>query len=167
MTQESTVQRAKHRVVALPARVARSLRRRYETYRQERAIARENDRVISAARRSGREIWLELGSGPRKGTDGWITFDFPVPNLEEGADLSGNLYQPLPFNDGEVSRIYCSHVLEHFHIRDLMKLLRECHRILRPGGVMSIAVPNARIWSEGYTTLPPLIARASLRSYRH
>ena len=131
-------------------RGAEYLRRGYVVFRREREIARLNRLALSAARGSGGEIWLEIGSGPRKGANGWITFDLPGASLSEGADLLGDLTNPLPFHDNEVARIYCSHVLEHFHIRELMKLLAECHRALCPGGTMSVAVPNARIYLDGY-----------------
>lgn len=32
----------------------------------------------------------------------------------------------------------------------MLDLLRECHRVLIPGGSFSLAVPNARIFLEGY-----------------
>src|SRR5262249_28606919 len=37
-----------------------------------------------------------------------------------------------------------SHVIEHVHEPE--SLLRECHRILRPGGVLVAVTPNARSW---------------------
>ena len=136
-------------LVEVISRGARVLRRGLESLRRERQIARINAGPLRrpAARA---EIWLEIGSGPQKGRNGWITFDLPGTDLAGGADLLGDLNQPLPFESGEVSRIYCSHVLEHFGIRQLKKLLAECHRVLRPGGVMSVAVPNARIYLDGY-----------------
>jgi len=131
-------------------RAARVCLRGVNSFRRDRQIGAHNRQKLAALRAAGREIWIELGSGPRPGTDGWTTVDLPGADLAQGADLFLDLNMPLPFADNEVSRIYCSHVLEHFYIQSLVKLVAECHRILRPGGVMSVAVPNARLFLDGY-----------------
>jgi predicted SAM-dependent methyltransferase len=46
--------------------------------------------------------------------------------------------------------IYSSHLLEHFSYHELVNFLNECLRILKPGGIFSAAVPNARIYLEAY-----------------
>lgn len=95
---------------------------------------------------SGAPIWLELGSGRRDGMDGWIFSD-----LGGGGDLALELTEPLPFPDGCVQRLYCSHVLEHFGYPSPMRdLLRECHRVLEARGTLSVAVPDARPFIRGY-----------------
>jgi len=62
--------------------------------RGEWRVSSENKRVLSKILGSQREIKLELGSGPKKGRDGWTTID-----SEEGCDLVLNLIKPLPFPD--------------------------------------------------------------------
>jgi predicted SAM-dependent methyltransferase len=126
-------------------RVARHFRRSYRALRRQRRTAERNRAALARIRERGHEICLELGSGPKKGVNGWLTVD-----IVEGADLHWDLTRRLPFDDNEVSRIYCSHLLEHFGIRELVALLADCRRILRSGGVMSVAVPNARIYLDGY-----------------
>ena len=89
---------------------------------------------------------MELGAPRRDGVPDWITLD-----LNGTADIVHDLTRPLPFPDASVARIYSSHVLEHFtYPRPLLDVLRECHRVLRPGGVLSAAVPNARVYLEAY-----------------
>jgi predicted SAM-dependent methyltransferase len=45
--------------------------------------------------------------------------------------------------------IYMGEILEHFTPEDGQKLLRQCYRVLRPGGVIRIRVPdNARFWEN-------------------
>jgi len=46
------------------------------------------------------------------------------------------------FGDNSVDLIYACHLLEHFKRGDTEKVLREWHRILRPGGILRIAVPD-------------------------
>lgn len=43
---------------------------------------------------------------------------------------------------GEFDTIFCSHTLEHLHPKDGDKALREFHRVLKPGGIAVIMVPN-------------------------
>jgi SAM-dependent methyltransferase len=46
----------------------------------------------------------------------------------------------LPFGDGTFDRVYCSEVLEH--VLDPESVIGEMHRVLAPGGVAVISVPN-------------------------
>jgi SAM-dependent methyltransferase len=48
----------------------------------------------------------------------------------------------LPFDDNVVDYVYSSHLLEHLHRDDAVSLLRDVHRILKPGGVVRICVPD-------------------------
>lgn len=91
------------------------------------------------------EISLELGAGAVEGKNGWITID-----KCEGADLNWDFHERLPFPDNSVVRIYSSHVLEHFFYRDLVDLLTDCYRVLKPGGLFSACVPDASIYVRGY-----------------
>lgn len=53
-------------------------------------------------------------------------------------DLSGD----LPFSDHSVDYLYCSHFLEHLSRQDALHLLKEARRILKPGGIFRICVPD-------------------------
>lgn len=48
--------------------------------------------------------------------------------------------QNIPYPDGWFDALLCNHVLEH--IRDDETALRELKRVLRPGGLMILGVPN-------------------------
>jgi predicted SAM-dependent methyltransferase len=91
------------------------------------------------------EIKLEIGSGPVKGKNGWTTLD-----LSKQSNLYWDLSEALPFPEDSVDWIYSSHVLEHFHYSELIRLLKDCLRILKPGGVFSVCVPDASIYVQGY-----------------
>ncbi len=47
---------------------------------------------------------------------------------------------PLPFAPESKDEVICIHVLEH--IRDLEFIMREFHRVLKPGGTLRIWVPH-------------------------
>lgn len=55
----------------------------------------------------------------------------------------------LPFPDNSIDAINCSHMLEHLTREEGLKFLKECNRVLKPDGIIRIAVPNAeRLVSE-------------------
>ena len=88
---------------------------------------------------------LELGSGPHSGTPPWLTVD-----TARGADVRWNLGRGIPIANSCVQKIYTSHFLEHLEYRDAMKVLRECHRVLMPGGEISVCVPTIEPWIRAY-----------------
>ena len=48
--------------------------------------------------------------------------------------------------------MYGSHVLEHLYLAEAETLLRECRRVLRPGGVLRLVVPDLRAAVEEYVS---------------
>ena len=95
--------------------------------------------------RQNRKINLEIGAGNKKGKNDWITLD-----LNTECDLYWDLLLPLPFPDNSIDMIYSSHVLEHFYYRDLIKLLENCHQVLKENGKISICVPDASTYVKAY-----------------
>jgi len=58
-----------------------------------------------------------------------------------------DLFKPLPFADGAVSCIYAGELWEHFEYDDAARLTRECYRVLAPGGVLRVRVPDGRTFA--------------------
>jgi SAM-dependent methyltransferase len=56
--------------------------------------------------------------------------------------IEHDLRKPFPFTDGTFDAVYGSHVLEHFEPAAARNLLLECRRILKPGGIVRLAVPD-------------------------
>jgi predicted SAM-dependent methyltransferase len=56
----------------------------------------------------------------------------------------------FPFRDGEFEAVYSSHVLEHMPPDEAARCLREVHRVLAPGGIARIAVPDLDLRIRGY-----------------
>ena len=84
------------------------------------------------------KTYLHLGAGTRR-IPGFINID-----VEPGAELQLDLTQPLPWPDGSVHGIYSEHFIEHIAQADAIGLLRECRRVLVPGGLIRIATPDLR-----------------------
>jgi predicted SAM-dependent methyltransferase len=67
-------------------------------------------------------------------------------NLDSSAAAPGvvahDLRHGLPFPLDSFEAAYGSHVLEHLEPDAASRLLRECHRILRPDGILRIVVPD-------------------------
>ncbi len=63
--------------------------------------------------------------------------------------LHGNLAE-LPLADGSVDTVVNFQVIEH--LWDQAQFLRECHRVLRPGGELLVSTPNRITFSPGRDT---------------
>ena len=82
---------------------------------------------------------LHIGCGPHI-IDGWLNADF----------IRGEIFidakNKLPFKSNTFDIIFNDHFLEHLEYRDeLPKFLKDCIRILKPGGIISIGVPDTEI----------------------
>lgn len=56
----------------------------------------------------------------------------------------------IPFSDAIFDLVYYSHVLEHFSGAKAPWFLEECWRVLRPGGVLRVAVPDLEAIARQY-----------------
>lgn len=93
--------------------------------------------------RQGGTIRLELGSHIKRSA-------FYTVDLSPEADLVLDLLKPIPFSDNRIDQVYSSHVLEHFSYKDLITLLGEVHRVLKPAAAFKIVVPDASLFVNGY-----------------
>jgi len=55
-----------------------------------------------------------------------------------------NLLKRLPWADNTVNIVYSSHTLEHMSKEEGLAFLKECHRVLRKGGIIRILVPDLK-----------------------
>lgn len=80
-------------------------------------------------------IKLNFGCGGNR-LDGWQNFDVDC-------DIS----KPLPFPDAHANFILAEHVTEHVTTQEAWNFFEECYRVLKPSGVLRVAVPDIeRIW---------------------
>jgi predicted SAM-dependent methyltransferase len=56
----------------------------------------------------------------------------------------------LRYGAETVSFIYSSHMIEHMNRSQALELLRECHRVLEPGGTIRLATPDLAVLIAEY-----------------
>jgi len=60
----------------------------------------------------------------------------------------------FPFPDKSIDCVYSEHLIEHLSYHDGMSMVRECHRVLRPGGTLRIATPDVTVIMGLHTPEP-------------
>jgi predicted SAM-dependent methyltransferase len=88
---------------------------------------------------------LDLGSGESP-IPGWVNVDL----VGHRPDLAWDLSMPLPLAEGSVEAIFTEHLLEHLPPTTALDLIRECYRLLAPGGTLRVGVPDAGAYLRAY-----------------
>jgi predicted SAM-dependent methyltransferase len=99
---------------------------------------------------------LHLGSSANR-LPGWINIDLLRPGRR--LDLYWDLRRGLPFPSGSAEAIFAEHLFEHLTYGDGKVLMRECARVLRPGGTLRIGVPDLDRYVASYLGEDDLIDR--------
>lgn len=89
---------------------------------------------------------LHLGCGPRV-IPGFVHVDLAeYPHIDHKASIS-----PLPFlADDSVEMVYCSHAFEYLDLFEARQALVEWRRVLRPDGLLRLAVPDVAALMKVY-----------------
>lgn len=90
--------------------------------------------VKSAAKKLPSTLKLNLGSGNRP-IRGYVNLD----------RKTGQEVYPLDYPDNSADEIRASHVLEHFSYKQTEDILSDWMRVLKPGGVLKVAVPDLEL----------------------
>jgi predicted SAM-dependent methyltransferase len=92
---------------------------------------------------------LNLGCGSKYHKD-WTNVDFVSndPNV-----VNHNLLKGIPFPENSFDVVYHSQVLEHFEKDDAVKFIKECFRVLKPGGIIRVVVPDLENIASEYLRL--------------
>jgi predicted SAM-dependent methyltransferase len=117
---------------------------------------------------------LHLGCGSHV-LDGWLNIDRSpnvhlarVPWLRSALGRAGllsgeqaaaafprgivraDVTRRIPAADGSAEAVYSSHMIEHLSRWQALALLRECRRVLRPGGLIRIVTPDFAVLIAEY-----------------
>lgn len=82
---------------------------------------------------------LSLGCG-RSTPSGWCGLDLKRRNAHIHY---GDLRRRLPLPDQSVEAILAEHSMEHLFLDDVVRLVEECYRVMKPGGVIRVVAPDA------------------------
>jgi len=134
--------------------VPRGLRPRVKAALSELARPRERRRAAAMVA-TRQEIKLNLGCGYSH-LEGWVNVDADVTVQP---DMLWDLRRSLPFPDGSVAAIFHEHLLEHLPLAAAAPFTRECWRVLRPGGILRIGVPDFERYARDYLGSRELIDR--------
>jgi predicted SAM-dependent methyltransferase len=98
-------------------------------------------------------------------------------NLSREGNFVNSWGSAMPFKAAVFDGILLSHVLEHMDCHACVKVLKECHRILKPEGVVRISIPCAKkfhdlttigftAWGEGsWNDSNPSYSRMTFMEY--
>jgi predicted SAM-dependent methyltransferase len=84
------------------------------------------------------KTYLNLGCGERFHPD-WINVDL---SAARSGVVAHDLAKGIPFQSETVDVVYSAAVFEHFRRSEAANFLREIHRVLKPGGIVRIGVPD-------------------------
>ncbi len=111
-------------------------------------------------------VYVQYGCGPSC-PRGWINFDVsPTLRLQRlpligklfkrGSIIFpdevrfGNIVKGLPIAEGSAQGVYASHVLEHLPLTEFWIALESTFRMLRPGGIFRLVIPDLEIRARKY-----------------
>ena len=104
---------------------------------------------------------LNVGCGSTRAGDPWVNLDELHSILKPGTPERTNLDKEqnyvdhklpeiMPFKEGTFDGCLISHVIEHFDCQDAVRILEDCRRILKIGGLLLVSVPDAEYFLSVY-----------------
>jgi predicted SAM-dependent methyltransferase len=119
--------------------------------------SRRNKKLLAHIISMPRPRYLNLGSGPRGLDDKkWLNIDgFKDINVHFTMDFNSR----FPFENDTFDGIFCEHVFEHFGLLEGQTLLRECHRVMAPGGCIRLIMPDGEKIIQTYCNDPEILVR--------
>ena len=88
--------------------------------------------------RTGQLDYLNVGCGDTYHPE-WTNVD--MATCRPGVQVC-NLLKGFPYPDRRFQVVYHSHVLEHIPREQVSNFIRECYRVLKPGGILRVVVPD-------------------------
>src|ERR1035437_8049251 len=93
--------------------------------------------------------YLDIGCGPNLHSH-FINLDYRwAPNT----DVCWNVTRGIPLPTSSLKGIFSEHCFEHLPLASMPHVLSECHRLLQPGGVIRIIMPDAELYLTRYSQI--------------
>ncbi len=94
-----------------------------------------------------RPLNLHLGSGGNN-LDGWVNVDL----VGADADVVWDLSVPLPFDPATADAVFLEHVFEHMTLAEIMTVMTNICRVMKPLAVLRVGVPDAGAYARSYAS---------------
>lgn len=91
-------------------------------------------------------IWLNIGCG-KQHLSGFVNMD-----IEQPYDKKLDARKGLPYPDQTVDGVYSEHFFEHLTQAEGLGFLRETRRVLKPGGIVRVAMPDLDAFVQRYVS---------------
>jgi predicted SAM-dependent methyltransferase len=128
-------------------------------FHEKLELNRARSQALAAYLRSHQVRKLQLGAG-KNVLDGWFNTDL-APSSPGVFYLDST--QRFPFGDATFRYILSEHHIEHLAYTQGIFTLRECHRVLEPGGRLRVATPSLEVLIELYTSAPDELQKRYIR----
>jgi predicted SAM-dependent methyltransferase len=107
----------------------------------------EKGHIATAIPPGDEKLKLNIGSFTTMYHNGWLNMD--VAQLGQWADryqykfVHMDARQKMRLGENTVDLVACCHMLEHLTWEEGLGFLKECYRVMKPGAVMRVSVPDA------------------------
>jgi predicted SAM-dependent methyltransferase len=95
--------------------------------------------------------------------EGWLNVDIE-PTRESIIYMDAT--QRFPFDNDAFSFVFSEHMIEHISLTQGVFMLKECYRVLKPGGVLRVVTPNIRFLLELFSSNKTAIQQKYISSYK-
>lgn len=102
-----------------------------------RAVTGKNGRLVRQYLEANQVRGLHIGCGGNH-LDRWLNTEL----CPRGDEIFLDATRPFPLPAQSFNYVYSEHMIEHIPYSGAERMLRECHRVLRPGGVIRLVTPD-------------------------
>lgn len=145
-----------------PSRYVRVLKRECKRQFKQRVT---DPRSIRAYFEAGGVAKLQIGVGANV-RKGWLNTDINPVNPDI---VHMDATVRMPFDDGVFDYVFCEHMIEHIPYPAGGEMLRECRRVLRPGGRIRVCTPDLakilRLYAGPRTPIEDTYVAWSIREF--
>ena len=89
---------------------------------------------------------INIGCGRRNFGKGWIHIDGANYDHIDSKDILMK-----EFENESAELIYASHLIEYFDRKEIIPILKRWREVLKPNGILRLAVPNFEIYAKLYS----------------
>ena len=100
-------------------------------------------------------VKINLGSGHWK-LPGWINVDL---DFASRPDVCCDLKAGLPFRDACADFLHTEDFIDQLELPHAQRFLRDCHRVLKPGGVLRVLTPDVELLARMYLEEPAALKK--------